>query len=125
MKKLKFLSEIEWQILKILWKENVSSVKEVWQELYPKGEKAYTTVQTYMDRLVKKNVLRKEKIGLVNFYRPTLTERETLEQATKTFVGRAFNGSFGLLAQFLIDSKNLTKEDLEKIRELINKREEG
>ncbi len=125
MGKIKFLSEIEWSVLKIVWQRNKASVKDVWQELYPNGEKAYTTIQTYMDRLVKKKVLRKEKIGLVNSYQPALTEREALEQATESFVGRAFNGSFGLLAQFLVDSRNLSKEDLEKIKELIRKREES
>jgi predicted transcriptional regulator len=123
MKKSKLFSEIEWEIFKSLWKKDKISVKEVWQEIYPNGEKAYTTIQTYMDRMVIKGFLQKEKIGLVNFYSPLISEKKALQQATNTFVQRAFNGSFGLLAQFLVDSSNLSIEDIDKIKKLIAKRE--
>ena len=46
MKKYKFLSEIEWQILRVLWEKKQAPVKEVWQQAYPNSEKAYTTIQT-------------------------------------------------------------------------------
>lgn len=123
MKKTKLFSENEWQILKIIWKRKTATVREVWQEGYPNKEKAYTTIQTYMDRLVQKKVLKKEKIGLVNFYKPSLSETKAIKQATESFVSRAFNGSFGLLAQYLVDSRNLSKEDIDQIKELIKKRE--
>ena len=123
MKKTKLFSETEWQILKTIWKRKTATVREVWQEGYPNKEKAYTTIQTYMDRLVQKKVLKKEKIGLVNFYKPCLSETKAIKQATESFVSRAFNGSFGLLAQYLVDSRNLSKEDIDQIKELIKKRE--
>jgi len=124
MKRNKILSEIEWQVLKVIWQKKQATVKEVWQEAYPNAEKAYTTIQTYMDRMVDKNVLEKEKIGMVNFYRPLVTEKQALNQATEGLVSRAFNGSFGMLAAFLVDSRHLTKSDLEKIKEMIKQKEE-
>lgn len=124
MKRTKLFSEMEWLILKIVWKGKKVTVKDVWQEAYPNKEKAYTTVQTYMDRLVQKKILKREKIGMVNFYTPILSETKALKQATESFVSRAFNGSFGLLAQYLVDSRNLSQEDINQIKELIKKREE-
>lgn len=124
MNKRKFLSEIEWQILKVIWSKQETTVKEVWQNAYPNREKAYTTVQTYMDRLVEKKILAKEKIGLVNFYRPLISEEQAISQATESLVSRAFNGSFGRLAVFLIDSRHLTRDDLERIKKLIEQKEE-
>ena len=124
MKKLKLLSEIEWQIMAVLWEKGVMSVKEVWQVLYPNGEKAYTTVQTYLDRMVDKKLLNKKKIGMVNFYHSIVEKQKLMKQATDSLVSRVFNGSFGSLAMFLVDSYNLSNEDLEKIKHLIKKREE-
>ena len=124
MKKYKFLSEIEWQILRVLWEKKQATVKEVWLQAYPNNEKAYTTIQTYMDRMVDKKVLEKDKIGLVNFYKPLVTEKQALNIATEGLVSRAFNGSFGTLATFLIDSRHLTGSDLEKIKKLIEQKEE-
>jgi len=124
MKRNQILSEIEWQVLKVIWQKKQATVKEVWREAYPNAEKAYTTIQTYMDRMVDKNVLEKEKIGMVNFYRSLVTEKQALNQATEGLVSRAFNGSFGMLAAFLVDSRHLTKSDLEKIKEMIKQKEE-
>ena len=123
MKKRKALSDIEWRIMQVLWKKGVVSIKEVWQGLYPDGEKAYTTVQTYMERMIEKGLLHKEKIGLVNFYRALIDERTVVKQATEKFVFNTFNGSFGSLAAFLVDSDNLSFDDLERIKQLIEKKE--
>jgi predicted transcriptional regulator len=123
MKKPKMILDIEWRIMGVLWKKGVLSIREVWQQLYPNGEKAYTTVQTYMDRMTEKKLLHKEKIGLVNFYRPLIDEKTLIKQATDKFVFNTFNGSFGSMAAFLVDSYNLSNEDMEKIKQLIKKKE--
>ena len=124
MKKSNSLSEIEWQVMTILWKKGVLSIKEVWKSLYPNGEKAYTTVQTYMDRMVGKQLLRKEKIGLVNFYHAIVNREKLMKQATDGLVSKVFNGSFGNLAAYLVNSNNLSDKDLDKIRNLIIMKEE-
>ena len=41
----------------------ITSVREIYDYLYPDGQKALTTVQTQMDGLVRKGVLKKEKMG--------------------------------------------------------------
>lgn len=118
------LSDQEWQIMQMLWEKGVMSVKEVWQALYPNGEKAYTTIQTYMDRMTNKKLLSKQKIGLVNFYHAIVDKKSLLKHATENLVSRAFNGSFFSLAAFLVDSPNLSSEELEKIKALIKSKEE-
>ncbi len=118
------LSDLEWKIMQILWEKGVLSVKEIWQVLYPDGEKAYTTIQTYMDRMVDKDLLKKQKIGLVNFYHALVDKKTILKQATENLVTRAFNGSFLNLAAFLVNSPNLSKKDLQRIKELIKRKEE-
>jgi len=124
MKNQIILSDLEWQIMQVLWEKGVLSVKEVWQTLYPAGEKAYTTIQTYLDRMVDKNLLNKQKIGLVNFYHALVDKKMLLRQATENLVYRAFDGSFFSLAAFLVDSPDLSNEELEKIKELIKNKEE-
>jgi len=124
MKNKVALSDLEWQIMQVLWEKGVVAIKEVWQVLYPNGEKAYTTIQTYMDRMVDKKLLNKQKIGLVNFYHARTDKKKLLKQAMENLVSHAFNGSFFNLAAFLVDSPNLSNEELEKIKELIKSKEE-
>lgn len=124
MKNKVVLSDLEWQIMQILWERGVMSIKEVWQALFPDGSKAYTTIQTYMERMTSKRLLKKQKIGMVNFYHAGLNKRTLLKQATENLVSKAFDGSFFSLAAFLVDSPNLSGEELEKIKELIKSKEE-
>ena len=119
------LSEPEWEIMSVIWGKGKATVREVWQELYPEAEKAYTTVQTMMERLVKKGVLRKEKIGLVNFYWPLVTKQEAARQVTRKLANRLFGGSFGNLAAYLIGSGQLTEEEIQLIKEMIQQKEKG
>lgn len=124
MKRTLILSETEWDILRFLWGRDKASVRDVWEGIYPNKEKAYTTVQTYMSRMAGKGALHKELLGLVNYYSAAISENQALKNATDNFVKKAFNGSFGLLAQFLIESDNLDENDLQDLRKLIKRKKE-
>ncbi len=117
------LSDSEWEIMSIVWRKGKATVREVWQILYPDAEKAYTTVQTVMERLVKKGVLQKDKIGLVNFYSPVISKQEAAHQITRKLANRLFGGSFGSLAAYLIGSGDLTQEEIRLIKEMIQQKE--
>ncbi len=117
------LSEMEWGIMKAVWKSEQTSVRDVWERVSPRKAVAYTTVQTYMERLVEKGYLAKEKIGLVNFYRPVVREKKVIKGALDRFVFQAFEGSYGELASYLLAGK-LDESEMAKIRELFREKEE-
>jgi predicted transcriptional regulator len=116
----KHLSPLEWEIMNVVWQLGAApSVRDVIETRYPNGEKAYTTVQTVMNNLVQKGYLKREKIGLVNFYKPIKKRGALVEKATHKFVERIFGGSFQALANHLIDSDALTKEEIDELKKLI------
>jgi len=123
MPKVETLTKLEWEIMKHIWKNGQATVRDVHAALPPDQSRAYTTIQTYMERLVDKNYLTKKKIGLVNFYSAKVKEAETLKRETSHFVKRAFDGSFSKLAAFLFDTQNFNAEDLETIKRLIQEKE--
>lgn len=120
------LSPLEWEIMEIVWDfKKHPSVRDVLEAAYPNGEKAYTTVQTVMNNLESKGFLKKEKIGLVNFYRPLKKRSELLGRETSRFVQRVFGGSFQSLANYLIDSNALSDEEIDNLKKLIAEKEKG
>lgn len=126
MKKPKKLSEAEWEIMLGVWSGDVPvTVRQLHSRLYPRGEKAYTTVQTIMNILYEKGFLMREKIGMVNFYSPALTQAQAMARETKTLASRLFQGSFGALATYLIQSGKLSAADLQALKELIAEKEKG
>lgn len=117
----------EWEIMNVVWKlGKKTTVREVLELNYPDGQKAYTTVQTIMNKLVDKGFLSREKIGLVNFYAPRKSRTSSIGNETKNFVKRVYNGSFISLANYLIESGSLSKEEIEELKHIIaeNQKEE-
>ncbi len=123
MKKINALSDIEWQIIKAVWEKPESTVRDVWEKAFPGKEKAYTTIQTYMDRMVDKGMLQKRKIGPVNLYQTLVRKNSLIKKATDNLMEKVFNGSFGQMAAFLVDSYDLTPKDLEEIKRMIEKKD--
>ncbi|MCI0513316.1 BlaI/MecI/CopY family transcriptional regulator [candidate division KSB1 bacterium] len=119
------LSDLEWQIIQIIWNKNETTVKDVWETGFPNQEKAYTTIQTYMDRMVEKGFLIKRKLGLVNFYAASIQQETLMKQATENLISRAFNGSIGQLTAFLINAYHLSESDLQEIKSLIEQKEQS
>ena len=122
----KRLSEAEWEVMDGVWHlDRQVTVRDVVDYLYPNGEKAYTTVQTIMNILFEKGVLHRQKIGPVNVYTPTLSREDAAQVETRTLVSRMFEGSFGALATYLVDSGELSQGELDELRALIEAREKG
>ena len=119
------LSPLEWEIMDVIWDQNRQiSVREVLEIKYPEGEKAYTTVQTVMNKLEKKGYLTIKKMGLVNFYLPAHKRTNALQSETTRFVKRVYNGSFLSLANYLINSESLSHDEIENLKKLIEEKEQ-
>ncbi len=125
MKKPNNLTPLEWEIMNTIWQfdQFPVTVRQVLEKAYPKGEKAYTTVQTIMNHLVKKGFLTRQKIGPVNVYRPKISVKELQNSETQRFVQKVFNGSFFSLANFLLSSDRLSPDELARLKEMINNKD--
>ena len=119
------LTPAEWEIMDVVWNLKGSpSIRDVWEHAYPNGEKAYTTVQTIMNTLEKKELLKREKIGLVNFYTPAKSREDMVKAEMSSLVSRIFDGSVPALANYLINSHGLSLKEIETIKKLLDKKEQ-
>ena len=118
------LTPAEWEIMQAVWSfDEAVSVRDVLEHLYPDGKKAYTTVQTVMNTLVRKKLLVRRKIGLVGFYAPTRSREEATRQETSSLVARIFGGSIPAVANSLMSLDDVDLDDLKEIKKLIRRRE--
>jgi len=123
MEKFK-LTDLEWQVMSAIWEINKPvTVREVLSNKYPNNEKAYTTVQTVMNKLKEKKFLTSEKIGLVNFYKPTGKKQTVLKKEVQGFMNKAFSGSFNSMISFLINSNEIDDNELKELKKLILEKE--
>ena len=122
MKKIN-ISNLEWEILRIIWNKGKITVKEINEVLSDQNKRAYTTIQTYMERMVEKGFLTKEKIGLVNFYSAIVKEKNLIDKEITKFIHNVFAGSYSNFAAYLFDADKLEKEDIEMIKKMIEENE--
>jgi predicted transcriptional regulator len=118
------LTPVEWETMEVIWKiGGTPSTREVMESAYSKSEKAYTTIQTILNILAKKGLLISEKIGLVNFYRPTRSRDEIVKSEMEQMVSRIFNGSIPALANFLLNSEEVGMDEIQVIKKLLDQKE--
>jgi BlaI family penicillinase repressor len=117
------LTAVEWEIMEAVWAlGGAPSVREVLEYAFPKGEKAYTTVQTIMNNLVAKGYLAARKTGMVNFYRPLRPRGQMVRKETASLLERVFHGSVPAMASHLLRSEDLTLDEIEEIKAMLEKR---
>lgn len=118
------LTPVEWEIMEAVWRIGDSpSVRDVVDNEYANGEKAYTTIQTIMNTLEKKGLLIRKKIGLVNFYTPVKSRDQMVKTEMSQMIARIFNGSVPAMAHSLFDFEDLTLQELSAIKSMLNEKE--
>lgn len=119
------LTPVEWEIMETIWElGGARSIREVLEHAFPKGEKAYTTVQTIMNTLQAKGLLRRKKTGLVHFYTPTRSRDELIRAEMASLLSRIFDGSIPALANSLLSLDSLNLEEIEQIKSLLKQKED-
>lgn len=115
------LSKLELKVMEALSKLGAASVREV-QESFPENDRpAYTTVQTILYRLeAKKAVKRTKKIGNAHIFEATYSmkavHRRVIDDLLSVFGGRAQP-----LVSHLIESGQLTLDDIDEARKTLRK----
>lgn len=74
---VKVLGPLETKIMQIVWREKMTTVKQVHRKLQDqpgRADIAYTTVMTTMTRLADKGILDRRRDGLAYVYTPAVTK---------------------------------------------------
>ena len=117
----KRLSRLELRIMEALWKHGSASVREIQESLPEKGRPAHNTVQTMLTRLEAKNAVRRaKKISNAHIYEPTITRGATQRLLVDELLA-FFGGRAAPLVSHLIESGQLTLQEVEEARKTLKK----
>ncbi len=118
------LTQVEWEIMEAIWSVGrASTVRDVLEKAFPGGEKAYTTVQTIMNTLEKKKLLKREKTGLVNFYTPTRSREALVKAEMSSVIKQLFSGSIPAFANSLLSLDGVGLDEIRKLKALLKEKE--
>ena len=110
----------ELDIMTVLWERGPSTVAEVQKALT--DELAYTTVLTLLKVLEEKGHVSHVEEGKAHRFTPLVAREDASTSAIERVKDRLFSGSAELLLTHLVEADQLTVEELERLRELLDRR---
>lgn len=115
------LTKFEMAIMEAVWSLGQASVREVQEHLPEKKRPAYTTVQTIIYRLEEKGAVRRvKKIGNAHIFEAVVTRKAALKRLIDEML-HAFGGSPRLLMAQLVETGQLTLDDIKDLETTLSK----
>lgn len=115
------LTQHELEIMKIIWRLERATVRDVYEALLERRKIAYTSVMTTMNTLEEKGHLVRRTVAgdRAYIYAAARPQKQVIRAMVREFVNRVFDGSAEPLMIHLVKEKRLSKNDLADIARLI------
>ena len=112
------LTPLELQIMQVLWTGGPATVAAVQEQLG--SDLAYTTVQTMLNVLLRKKKVRRAPAGRAFTYEAAVSREGATGAAIKDLVSRMFGGSGEAMLMALINTQQVTPEQIARAARLVN-----
>jgi len=115
-------TELELEILNILWRSGGATAREVQTALRPTRQLATTSVITVLNIMARKGYLTRQKRGGSFRFEPSITEQATARGMLGDLVRRVFRGSRASALLGLLEEGDLDQQELELLRKLVEQK---
>ena len=120
-----YLTDAEWQVMECLWDKGGLTGREAVCLLQEKMGWSRSTTLTLLRRLESKNAVSSQsEDGPKTFFSAIKREDAALKE-TKNFLDRIYKGSLSLMVSSLTEKEALSKEEIDKLYDLLKQLEEG
>ena len=116
-------TDAEFAILAVIWERGSATVREVYDDLSARQTIGYTTVLKLMQIMHEKGLLERDTGVRPQIYRPAQPKTQTQKFLLRDLAERAFGGSPGELVLRALSLKRSSPEELQQIRELLDRLE--
>ncbi len=116
------LTEAELQLMNCIWSLGSCTVKEVQTEVSKEKDLAYTSVATIMKILEGKGILKSIKSDKAHIYTSLISKEDYEKQSLDYLAENLFQGDSSVMVMRLLDSSNLSTQELKAIREVLDSR---
>ena len=116
-------TERELTILRILWGQGPSTVREVNEAMAKDRDTGYTTTLKFMQIMTEKGLLIRDESQRQHIYRPAITEEKTQKQLVGDLLERAFSGSMEKLVMRALSARKVSAKELRRIRKMLDELE--
>ncbi len=115
------LTKAESQVMRYIWKLEKAYMKNILKE-FPEPKPASTTLATLLKRMIDKGYVGFNQHGSNREYYPLIKKNHYFSKHIKSIVKDFFNDSTSQFASFFTNETNLSIEDLEELRQMVEKK---
>lgn len=115
-------TDAELAILRVLWTHGPATVREVQDRL--DTDQGYTTVLKHLQIMLDKGFVTRDESGRAHVYAPNIAEVDTQRRLVSDLLDRAFEGSARQLVMRALSTEDVTEEELDRIRTLLDQFDE-
>jgi BlaI family transcriptional regulator, penicillinase repressor len=113
-------TKAELEVLHILWAHGPSTVRFVNDKMNEGRPVNYTSTLKVMQIMADKGILQRDISSMQHIYKPAEEEEKTKDHLVDRFVESVYQGSTGKLLMQVLGNKKTSKEDLARIREILD-----
>lgn len=110
--------------MKVVWRLDKATVRDVYERLRETRPVAYTTVMTMMKILEDKGYLKKSLVDRAHVYRPAQKRQQVVGAMLRDFLDRVFDGAPDALLLHLAKDNKLTDKQRRIVKQLIEEIDE-
>ena len=115
------LSNSEWKLMRRLWERAPRTITELTAAVRDETGWSKNTVITMLSRLEAKGAVTHTPGERAKLYTPLLDRRDAAREETKSFLGKVYGGSLGLMMSAMVESRELTEADLAELTAILEK----
>lgn len=119
MKHIVMLQPSEWIIMEKLWENPPKTIMQLYHELKEDPGWSKSTVNTLLQRMVKKEIIYYEEGKKAKQYFPNVDRDDAAVTETESLIERVYKGSVGMMLSTLIRSNNLTEDDIKELYQIL------
>ena len=119
------LSETEWKLMDALWEEPPKTITQLTKALEENTGWGKNVIITMLKRLEAKGAVRHEEGERAKQFYPAVSREDTALEETRGFLNRVYSGSLGLMVDAMVNSRSLSDREIEELKEILKKAEEG
>jgi len=117
------LATLQLAIMQVLWERGEATVSEVREALQKSRPLAHTTIGTMLAKMERNGQVRHRAEGRVNVYRAAVQREKVRRSMLADLTARLFGGDLTEMVSHLLDTRDVSAEELARLKELIQEKE--
>lgn len=117
------LANAELAVMDLLWENDRMTARQIREQLYPDTAKPqHGTIQKLLQRLEDKGYVERDRTIAVHFFSAAISRQTYAGQQLESLADKLTAGSFAPLITHLVEEKKISRDEIKRIRAVLDKR---